>query len=321
MSVQLPATMRAITFDDGGVRVDERTMPVPGPDELLVRVRAAGINNADLLQAAGHYPAPEGWPADVLGMELAGEVVRCGGACTRFAMGDRICAVVGGGAQADYAIVPEAIAMAAPEGISWAQLGAFPEAAATAWDALVPQGALGRGDRLLVTGAAGGVGTMAVQIASTLGAEVVASTRGDQHDDVLRELGASDVVRADHAHEHGTFDVVLELVGAEQLDAHVRALETGGRIVVIGIGAGRRAQLDLLALMQRRGVVRGSTLRARPREEHAAIAVQLAHAVLPLLEEGTVRVPIHASFDLADVAHAHEEFARGGKLGKLVLTT
>lgn len=321
MNAALPTTMRAVVHDDAGVRIDERSVPTPRADELLVRVRAAGINNADLLQAAGQYPAPPGWSADILGMELVGEVVAVGEHCSRFAIGDRVCAVVGGGAQAEYALVPEVVAIAAPIDLDVEQLGAFAEAAMTAWDALVPQGDLVAGERLLVTGAAGGVGTIAVQIAAARGAQVVASNRSSQHDDALRALGAAAVVHPDQAHDHAPYDVVLELVGAPQLDQHVRALATLGRIVVIGIGAGRRAELDLRALMQRRGVVRGSTLRARPRADHAALARRVEREVLPLLVDGRLRVPIHQSFELDDIAAAHAAFAQGGKFGKLVLKT
>lgn len=312
--------MRAATFADGVVRVEERPVPEPGAGELLVRVRAAGINNADLLQAAGHYPAPAGWPTDILGMELAGEVAAVGAACERFAIGDRVCAVVGGGAQAEFAIVPEAVAMDLPAGVPWEQAGAFPEAALTAWDALVLQGGLTAGHHVLITGAAGGVGTMAVQIAYGLGAFVVASSRHATHDAALGELGAHHVVRPASAHEHGRFDCVLELVGGNDLNAHLAELQTGGRIVYIGVGGGRHVDLDLLAVLQKRAIIRGSTLRSRTRGEHADLAHRIETALVPQLNSGELRIPIHAAYALADIAGAHTEFRSGGKLGKFVLT-
>jgi NADPH:quinone reductase-like Zn-dependent oxidoreductase len=295
-------------------------VPEPSAGELLVRVRAAGINNADLLQAAGHYPAPPGWPADILGMELAGEVVASGDGCTRFATGARVCAVVGGGAQAEFAIVPELVAMPLDARVAWDQAGAFPEAALTAWDALVLQGAVHEGHRVLVTGAAGGVGTIAVQIARIRGAFVIASTRHAEHDDALTELGAHFVIRPELVHEFGRFDAILELVGGNDLNAHLSELEIGGRIVYIGIGAGRHVDLDLLAVLQRRAIIRGSTLRSRTRGEHADLAHRVETSLLPHLASGELRVPIHARFVLDDIAAAHAEFRSGGKLGKLVLT-
>lgn len=312
--------MRAVTYDDAGIRVStEHADPEPGPGELLVRVRAAGLNNADLLQVAGHYPAPPGWPDDIPGMELAGEVVATGTDTSRFAPGDRVLAVLGGGAQAELAIVPEARAMPVPDGVGWEQAGALAEAAATAYDALFTQGELGLGDRVLVNGAAGGVGSVAVQLAVATGAHVVASARHEHHHDTLADLGATAVL-PHHAHELGPFDVVLELVGAPNVGANLAALASGGRIVVIGAGAGRSAELDLLALMQRRAVVRGSTLRQRSEAEHAALARELEHRVLPLLAAGRLRVPIHASFPLDQAPAAYDAFRAGGKLGKLVLT-
>lgn len=312
--------MRAVTIAEGRLEVAHRPDPEPGDTELLVAVRAAGVNAADLLQRRGLYPAPAGVPADIPGLELAGEVMRTGRRVTRFVPGDRVMAVVGGGAQAELAVVDEAVAMAVPDLVAWVEAGGFPEAFATAYDALVTQCRLAVGERVLVTGAAGGVGVAAVQLAVAAGAQVVAAARNPASHGALTELGARACV-PEEAPGLGPYDVVLELVGGPGIAQHLEALATGGRLAVIGVGAGARVEVDLLALMTRRAVLRGSTLRARPAAEKAAVASALARHVVPLLAAGRLRVPVAATFPLADASAAYERFAAGGKFGKIVLVT
>jgi NADPH:quinone reductase-like Zn-dependent oxidoreductase len=284
-----------------------------------VAVRAAGINGADLLQRKGLYPPPPGVPEDIPGMELAGEVVATGASVTRFAVGDRVMALVGGGAQAELATVAEEVALPVPDGLGWAEAGGFPEVFATAHDALVTQGRLVAGDRLLVSGAAGGVGTAGVQLGRALGAHVVASVRATELHPQVRALGADEVVEPDGVPDHGPYDVSLELVGAPGIGPALGALATGGRIVVIGVGAGARVELDLLALMGKRATIGGSTLRARPLGQKAAVTRAVGDRVLPWLADGTVRVPVAATFPLSEAAAAYGRFAAGAKLGKIVL--
>lgn len=312
--------MRAVVIEGGRLVWRDVPDPVPGPGQLVVAVRAAGINNADLIQRLGFYPPPPGWPADVPGMELAGEVVATGpGASGRFAVGDRVMGLVGGGAQAELAVIEEDEAMAVPEGVAWEEAGGFPEAFATAHDALVTQGGLAAGQRVLVTGAAGGVGTAAVQLAAATGAEVVASVRNPELHDAVAALGAQCVEEPAAAAALGPFDVVLELVGGESFGMSLEALAVGGRMVVIGTGAGGRPEIDLLALMQRRATVRASTMRARPRDEKARVARAVRADVVPLLEARRLRVPVSETFALTEAQAAYDRFAAGGKLGKLVL--
>ncbi|HEX2039000.1 MAG TPA: zinc-binding dehydrogenase [Acidimicrobiales bacterium] len=314
--------MRAATIRDGAVVVAEHPEPVPGVGEVLVRVRAAGVNNADLLQAKGFYPAPPGSPPDIPGLELAGEVVAVGPEARRFAVGDRVMAVVGGGGQAELAVVHERAAMPVPGGLSWEEAGGLPEAYTTAHDALFTQCGLSVGERVCIHGAAGGVGSAAVHLASAAGARVVATVRNPQLREAVATLGKGVVVvDPDGFGDHGPFDVVLELIGAPNLPADVGSLAEGGRIAVIGVGAGASAQLDLLTLMARRGRIFASTLRARPLEGKASAARLVERHVLPLFEDGRARVPVAATFPLDEVAAAYERFAAGGKLGKLVLTT
>ena len=312
--------MRAATIRDGEVLVADHPDPEPGAGEALVRVRAAGLNGADQLQKRGAYPAPAGSPADIPGLELAGEVVRCGPAAERFAAGDRVMAIVGGGGQGELCTVHERQLMPVPEGVSWTHAGGIPEVFTTAHDALFTQAGLAMGERVLISGAAGGVGTAAVQLAAAAGAHVTASVRNADLRDQVLALGAHAALDPQATPDAGPYDVLLELVGASNLDANFAALATGGRIVVIGVGGGGfKAELNLLALMGRRARIGASTLRARPLEEKAATARAMERHVLPLFERGQLQVPVAATFPLDDVAQAYERFAAGAKLGKVIL--
>ena len=312
--------MRAATIRDGEVLVADHPDPEPGAGEVLVRVRAAGLNGADQLQKRGAYPAPAGSPADIPGLELAGEVVRCGPAAERFAAGDRVMAIVGGGGQGELCTVHERQLMPVPEGVSWTHAGGIPEVFTTAHDALFTQAGLAMGERVLISGAAGGVGTAAVQLAAAAGAHVTASVRNADLRDQVLALGAHAALDPQATPDAGPYDVLLELVGASNLDANFAALATGGRIVVIGVGGGGfKAELNLLALMGRRARIGASTLRARPLEEKAATARAMERHVLPLFERGQLQVPVAATFPLDDVAQAYERFAAGAKLGKVIL--
>jgi putative PIG3 family NAD(P)H quinone oxidoreductase len=315
--------VRAATIVDGAVVVREHPDPEPGAGEVLVRVRAAGLNGADLMQRRGFYPAPPGSPPDIPGLELAGEVVALGPGATRFEVGDRVMSLVGGGGQAELAVVHERAAMPVPVGIEWPEAGGFPETFTTAHDALFTQCELRMGEKVCVHGAAGGVGTAAVQLAAAAGAWVTATVRNEALRDAVADLGSAagwtEVVAPEVFVDHGPFDVILELVGAPNFAADLGALETGGRLSVIGVGAGAIAELNLLALMGKRARIHGSTLRARPLEEKADAARRVERHVLPLLEAGDVRVPVEAVFPLDEVEAAYERFAEGGKLGKIVL--
>jgi putative PIG3 family NAD(P)H quinone oxidoreductase len=312
--------MRAVTIRDERLHIEEHDDPHPGAGEVLVRVRAAGLNGADQLQRRGRYPAPPGAPQDIPGLELAGEVAALGPGATRFAEGERVMAVVAGGGQAELAVVHERAAMPVPDALDWPQAGGFPEVFTTAHDALFTQAGLGAGERLLVHGAAGGVGTAAVQLARAAGARVTATVRREELRGAVEKLGAT-AIDSEGFEEHGPFDVVLELVGGPNLPGDVNALDTGGRIVVIGIGAGAKSEASLALIMAKRATLRGSTLRARPLEQKADAARRVERHVLPLVESGAVVVPVAGTFTLDDAEQAYERFAAGGKFGKVVLTT
>jgi NADPH:quinone reductase len=311
--------MRAATVVDGTIVVAERPDPEPGAGQILVRVRAAGMNAADLMQRAGLYPAPPGSPPDIPGLELAGEVAATGPDADRFSVGDRVMAVVGGGAQAELAVVHERAAMPVPEGVTWEAAGGFPEVWTTAHDALFTQCGLEMGEHLLVHGAAGGVGTAAVQLGAAAGARVTATVRNRDHHDAVAGLGATVIDPAGFEGD-GPYDVILELVGAMNLAGNLQSLATCGRISVIGLGAGATTEINLFMLMAKRARIHGSTLRTRPLEAKADAARRVEAHVLPALAAGRLVVPIAASFPLSDAPAAYERFAAGGKFGKVVLT-
>lgn len=312
--------MRAATIRDGEVLVEEHPDPEPGAGQVLVRVRAAGVNGADMLQRRGRYPAPPGSPQDIPGLELAGEVDARGDGASRFAVGDRVMGIVGGGGQGELAVVHERQLMPVPDGVGFPDAGGLPEVFTTAHDALFTRAGLRPGDRLLVHGAAGGVGTAAVQLGAALGAHVSATVRNPEARDAVAGLGADEVLDPEGFEEHGPYDVILELVGAPNLAANVKALNTEGRIVVIGIGAGAKAELNLAVLMAKRGRIMAATLRARPLEQKAATARAMEREVLPWFASGDLSVPVAQTFALDDVAAAYDQFAAGGKLGKIILT-
>ena len=312
--------MRAVTFQDGALVVEERPDPEHGPEQVLVAVHAAGINAADILQRKGGYPAPPGVPPDIPGLELAGEVVARGPGAERFEEGDRVMAIVGGGGQAELAVLHERAAMPVPEALDWPRAGGAPEVFTTAHDALFTQAGLRPGERLLVHGAAGGVGTAAVQLGRMAGARVTATVRRKELRAGVEELGATAIDPEGFA-DNGPFDVVLELVGAPNLQDNLQALATSGRIVVIGVGAGLKAEVNLRAMMFKRATLRASTLRARPLEEKAHAMRRVEAEVLPAFDSGALDVPVAATFPLDDAEAAYDRFTEGGKLGKIVLVT
>ena len=311
--------MRAVTIREGELVIEEHSDPVPGAGEVLVRVRAAGLNGADIMQRRGRYPAPPGSPPDIPGLELAGEVGALGPGATRFALGDRVMGIVGGGGQAELAIVHERQLMPVPAALDWPAAGGLPEVFTTAHDALFTQAELSSGERLLVQGGAGGVGTAAIQLGRAVGARVSATVRHEELRTGVAKLGAS-AIAPESFLEQGPFDVILELVGAPNLPRDLEALASGGRISVIGVSAGATEKLNLLVLMAKRARIHGSTLRSRSLEEKALTARLLEHEVLPLFPDGELEVPVAATYPLGEAEAAYERFELGGKLGKIVLT-
>lgn len=309
--------MIAVTFLGAGgpevMSVGERPDPVPLPSEVLVRVTHAGLNPADLIQRAGNYPAPPGSPADIPGLEVAGTVIACGESVTTWRAGDRVFGLVGGGGLSDTVAVHERHVARIPDNLTDREAAAVPEAFITAHDAVFTRASLAMGETLLVNGASGGVGTAAVQLGVATGARVLANSRS--HSDALVDLGAEPCPLS----EARGVDVVLELVGAANLQASLEALAVRGRIIVVGTGAGADAEISLRALMGRRASLMGTVLRARHMEEKAAAVQVFARSVVPQIASGRVRPVIDRVFPVAEAAAAFDHLAAPGKLGKVLL--
>ncbi|UZN02924.1 NAD(P)H-quinone oxidoreductase [Cellulomonas sp. S1-8] len=335
--------MRAVLVTSPGgpqvLRVEDVPDPVPGPGELLVDVAAAGVNRADLLQRQGHYPAPPGAPAWP-GLEVAGVVSGVGPPATDGArpvggaaasppprVGDRVAVLLAGGGYAERVTVDAALTLPVAPGEAWEDAAGLPEAFATVWSNLRAAG-LAPGETLLVHGGSGGVGSVAVQLAHALGHRVLATAGGAARCARVRDLGA-DVVVDHRAQDVGEavrdatdgrgVDVVLDVLGGGALAANVRLLAEGGRLVVIGLQQGRRGELDLPALMARRGSVIATTLRDRPAAQKARIMADVLEHVWPLVLDGRVRPVVHARLPLADASRAHELMESGEVFGKLLL--
>jgi NADPH2:quinone reductase len=310
--------VRAVTIRDGKLSVEDHPDPEPGTGEVLVRVRAAGLNGADMMQRAGRYPPPPDAPQDIPGLELAGEVAALGPKARRFSEGDRVMGITGGGGQAELAVVHERVLMPVPEELSFNEAGGTPEVFTTAHDGVFTQAGLVSGERLLVHGGAGGVGCAAIQLGHAIGARVTATVRNPDLREPVSAMGAM-VIDPEGFGDHGPFDVIVELVGAINLEENLHALETGGRIMVIGTGAGATGEINLGVLMMKRARMLGSTLRARPLELKAVAARAVERSVLPAIAAGAVKVPVAKVYPLEEAQDAYDHFAAGGKLGKIVL--
>lgn len=321
--------MRAVTYTGAGgnevIKVGERPDPTPEGDEVLIAASFAGINNGDINQRDGLYPAPPGSPADIPGLEVAGEIVAVGPRVLGRKVGERVMGLVGGGGLADRVAVSERHVVLVPDRLSESEAAATPEAFITAHDAIRGQADLAPGEVLLVNGASGGVGSAAVQIGRAAGAIVVGTSRTEEGRRLITDLGGVATDPADVAETIAEAsggrgaDVVLELVGAPNLATDQDVLAFWGRIVIIGVGAGAKAEINLRKLMGVRGRVLASTLRARPSEEKAAAVQAFGREMVPQLARGEVAPIVDRSFPAADIAAAFEHFEKAPKRGKVLL--
>ena len=323
--------MRVIEITGGSGPADaltlaERPDPVAGPGQIRIRVRAAGVNRPDIAQRQGRYPAPPG-ASDILGLEVAGEVDQIGEGASRWALGDRVCALLGGGGYADHAVVDARHALPVPDGIDLIQAAALPETVCTVFANVFEAGALKAGETLLVHGGTSGIGVTAIQMARAAGARVIATSRGADKADAARALGAdlsldarSDDLEA-AIRAFGGVDVVLDMVGADYAAVNQAVLKPFGRWVVIATLSGSLAEIDLARLMMKRIVLTGSTLRSRPADEKARIIAGVEATAWPWVTAGRVRPPVEATFPLEQASAAHLRLEAGDHVGKIVLTT
>jgi len=318
--------MRAVVFRGAGgnevVHLEERSDPVVSGDDVLLAVRYAALNGADLAQRAGRYPAPPGSPADIPGIETAGTVIACGPTARRFQPGDRVFGIVGGGGLADRVVVHERHVAPVPDALDDAGAAAVPEVFITAHDAISTRAGLKLGELIVVSGANGGVGTAAVQIAAVAGARVLATVRSADVRGQVAELGAEAIAPEElvaRAQALGGADVVLELVGAPNLDADFDALAVKGRIVIVGTSAGDEASIALRKLMGKRASLMGTVLRARPLEEKGTAVQAFAREIVPHLASGRMVPLVDRVFPAEEAVAAFERMAGPGKLGKVLL--
>jgi putative PIG3 family NAD(P)H quinone oxidoreductase len=321
--------MRAVVVTEPGgpeaLTVVDLPDPEPGPGEVLVKVAATAVNRADIMQRQGFYPPPPG-ASDVLGLECSGTVAALGEGVTGWAVGDEVCALLAGGGYAELVAVPAGQLMPVPDGIDLVTAGSIPEVACTVWSNLFMIAGLQPGERLLVHGGSGGIGTFAIQLASAMSAKVFTTAGTADKLAACADLGADVTINyrdedfVEVLRDAGGADVVLDNMGAKYLARNVDALATEGRLVVIGLQGGAKGELDLGVLLRKRGAVIATTLRSRPAEEKAIIAASVVEHVWPLVADGQVRPIVHATLPLDRVADAHRLMEESSHIGKIVLT-
>jgi NADPH2:quinone reductase len=322
--------MRTIEITGGAgpaetLKSGTRPDPQAGSGQVRIRVHAAGVNRPDLLQRLGYYPAPPGAP-DILGLEVAGVIDQVGEGVTRWTIGDRVCALLGGGGYAELAVVDARHALPIPDGMDFIQAAALPETVFTVFTNVFEGGGLKAGETLLIHGATSGIGVTAIQMAKAAGARVIATSRGQEKTLAAKALGAdisldakSDDLAAALA-DAGGVDVVLDMVGADYAALNLKALNRFGRWVIIATLSGAKAEINLSELMMKRIVLTGSTLRARPADEKARLAAAVEATVWPWVVSGAVRPPVEATFPLEQADQAHLRLEAGHHIGKVVLT-
>ncbi len=329
----LPRTMRAVEIVRPGgpdvLQLCTRDVPVCTAGEILVKVAAAGVNRPDISQRSGNYPPPPG-ASDIPGLEIAGEVVACGNAVTRWTPGDRICALVAGGGYAEYCTVPEQQALPVPKGLDMTGAASLPETFFTVWTNVFDRGRLSAGEWLLVQGGTSGIGVAAIQLAAALGARVIATAGNDEKCAACIELGAEHAVN----YRSGDFvevvrektagkgvNVVLDMVGGDYVAREIKALSDDGRLVFIASLGGAKGEIDIFTVMRKRLTITGSTLRPRPVAFKGDIAANLLKRVWPLIEAGRIKPVVYRSFGLEQAADAHRLLESSAHIGKIVLTT
>ncbi len=324
--------MRAVIAPDPGgpeaLVVADLPDPQPGPGEVVIDMTATAVNRADTMQRQGFYPPPPG-ASDVLGLECSGVVSAVGPDVDQWSVGDQVCALLAGGGYAEKVLVPAGQVMPVPNGMDLVTAGALPEVACTVWSNLFMIAGLQRGETLLVHGGGGGIGTLAIQLGHALGARVITTAGSPEKLDVCRSLGADvtvnykeqDFVEEVKAATDGAgADVILDNMGAKYLARNIDALATEGRLVVIGLQGGTKAELDLGVLLRKRGAVIATSLRARPVAEKTAICASVVEHVWPLVADGSVRILVHTALPLENAREGHRIMEASDHIGKIVLT-
>ncbi|MBC7275000.1 NAD(P)H-quinone oxidoreductase [Nocardioides sp.] len=322
--------MRAVVAEQPGgpevLTVTDRPDPEPAPGEVVIDVAAAGLNRADLLQRQGFYPPPKG-ASDIIGMECSGVVSAVGEGVEEWQEGDEVCALLAGGGYATKVAVPAGQVMPVPEGVDLVTAAALPEVATTVWSNVFMVGGLTPDETFLVHGGAGGIGTMAIQLASRLGARVITTVGSAEKAELVKTLGAEAAINykdqdfVEVAKVYGGADVILDNMGAKYLARNIDALNPEGRLVIIGMQGGSKAELDISALLRKRGAVIATNLRGRPVEQKETICEEVVAHVWPMIEAGDVKAVVQDVLPLEDAAEAHRLMESGTHTGKILLAT
>ena len=328
----IPASMTAIIADPpggpGALRPETRDVPVPKAGEVLIRVHAAGVNGADLREREGKYPVPPGAP-DIMGLEVSGVVAATGEGCTRFRVGDPVCALLIGGGYAEYALAPEGQCMTIPDGLSLIEAAGLPEVFCTVWTNMMDRCGLASGESVLIQGGTSGIGCAAIQIAKAHGATVFATARTDEKCAAMRDLGVdhainyrtedfTDVCRA--GTDGRGVDVVIDIIGGDYLPKEVALLAHGGRLMIINLRGGKLAEVDFGHVHSRHLTITGARLRPRSIAEKSAICRALEDRVWPLFADGTIKPVTYATLPFANAAEAHRLMESSQHIGKIILT-
>ncbi len=322
--------MRAIVItkpgEPGVLQLQERPVPIPAEGEVLIRIKAAGVNRPDISQRKGNYPPPFGASPDIPGLELAGIIEQCGAGCTRWKVGDAVCALVTGGGYAEYAAVPDGQCLPVPAGWSFAEAAVLPETVFTVWHNAFQRGQLKKGDKFLVHGGSGGIGMTAIQLAKAFGAIVYATAGSAEKCRACLDAGADRCINYkeqdfEEALASEGVDLVLDIIGGEYIPKNLRLLRPDGRLVFLNAIRGAKAEIDIFSLMSKRLMITGSTLRVRNTAFKAALAADVEKNVWPLLVARKFRPFIYREFPLAEAAQAHELMESSGHIGKIVLLT
>jgi NADPH:quinone reductase len=329
----LPKVMRAVEIAKPGgpevLRAAERPLPAPKPDEILIKVAAAGVNRPDVLQRSGNYPVPPD-ASDLPGLEVAGEVVATGSSASLWRKGDKVCALVHGGGYAEYCVAPEVQALPVPRGLSLVEAASLPETFFTVWGNVYDRGRLAPGESLLVQGGTSGIGVTAIQMAAATGNRVFATAGSDEKCAACVRLGAEKAINyrtQDFAAEIKAatggkgVDVILDMVGGDYVPKELKCLADDGRLVFIAFLRGPKTELDINELMRRRLTITGSTLRPRPVAFKGALARSLREKIWPLIDAGRIKPQVYQTFALAQAADAHRLMESSQHIGKIVLTT
>lgn len=320
--------MKAVIITSYGapevLQIQEREKPKPGVDEVLIKVKAAGVNRPDIIQRKGNYAPPPGVPTDIPGLEVAGVVETCGANVTNFKTGDHVCALIGGGGYAEYALANAAHCLPVPANLNFIEAASLPETVLTVWHNVFQRGQLKAGEKFLVHGGSSGIGITAIQLANAFGAIVFATAGSKEKCDACEKLGAEKCINYkeenfETALKDEKIDVILDMIGGDYIEKNIRLLNTDGRLVFINAMKGGKANFDAMDIMRRRLTITGSTLRNRDAIFKALLVAAVRKHVWPLIENGKFKPVIYKTFALENAAQAHSLMESSEHIGKIVL--